>query len=623
MSDLDKCKKYLRSILLASKGGVPGAKVVTTYKDIVGETVPYRRFNFNSLEEFLQSIPDVCRITVRGRDVMVVGVETPETKHIKDLIQSQGGKGRGKGGGGRPAPVNVNKFYSSKPQFSQGMNNQNNFRGTGTNVRATPFAPPPTNRQIQSSFQSKQQPARKPQPFTTPIKVTPKKVMSTPPQVKPIPVSQNCPVTKENVKTWSGRVRKFLEGRQHGLFKTQVEKFHEKQYQEKLPESWADIMLNFSEITMKKEQGNVLVFLATKTVNNNNNMLMPSGVYPSNLAEWPLTVTHVESTSSVWVIFGDGRKKLDNLQTSLRSRHKTGVVFNGDPMPQGNYFSAQLPSGQVERTQVVKVDRMTYRCKALLLDVGKVVDISWGQLVPLHRDFVSLPPLAMKVILAGVEESHDPELVKLTSASLLDRPFVGVSVGKGANDIPRVSLIQGKTNVCEDLQRQLSKMKTDIKTGYSIGYTNTSQQQQTRVMNGGIGIVKSLNLPPTPVVEDFYDLRISHIVSPHEIYFQSYTSLPKYASMARFMDSFYSSAKEGLPECGAGMFVAVRHSDEWRRGKVVLEMVPLPGEDERTRAFLVLLVDIGAHAVIRAEDIRELAPHFAELPVQVRLMQFR
>ena len=66
MSDLEKCKKFLRSILLASKGGVPGAQVVAKYKDIVGESVPYRRFNYNSLETFLQSIPEVCRIVTRG-----------------------------------------------------------------------------------------------------------------------------------------------------------------------------------------------------------------------------------------------------------------------------------------------------------------------------------------------------------------------------------------------------------------------------------------------------------------------------------------------------------------------------------------------------------------------------
>ena len=146
-------------------------------------------------------------------------------------------------------------------------------------------------------------------------------------------------------------------------------------------------------------------------------MLMPSGAYPSEL-DWPLTVTHVESTSTVWVIFGDGRKRLDNLQASLRSRHNIGTVFNGGTMPAGNYFSAQLTSGEVVRTKVVKVDRMTHRCQALLLDVGKVMDIAWTHLVPLVRDYISLPPLAMKVIMAGVEESHDPELVELASTRL-------------------------------------------------------------------------------------------------------------------------------------------------------------------------------------------------------------
>ena len=238
MSDLDKCKKYLRSILLASKGGVPGAQVVAKYKDIVGESVPYRRFNYNSLETFLQSIPDVCRIELRGRDVMVVGVETPETKHIKDLIQRQGGKGGGKGGGGRPAPVNVNKFYNNKPQFSQSMNTQNSFRGPGT-IGRTPLAslaPSTMNKQVPSSYQTKQPPPRKPQPSVTPVKVTPKKV-TTPLKFKPDPVSQNFPVTKESVKIWTGRVRKCLQDRPKGWLKTQVERSHERQYQERLPDT--------------------------------------------------------------------------------------------------------------------------------------------------------------------------------------------------------------------------------------------------------------------------------------------------------------------------------------------------------------------------------------------------
>ena len=469
----------------------------------------------------------------------------------------------------------MNPFYNNRPQISQSMNNQKNFRGPGTNVRA-------------------------------------------PSQVQQDTVSQSLPVTKESVKIWTGRVRKCLQDRPKGWLKTQVERSHERQYQERLPDKWAVDMEKMGEITMKREQGNVLVFLvaeSTKSVNNNN-MLMPSGAYPSEV-EWSLTVTHVDSTSVVWVIFGDGRKKLDSLQTSLRVKHKSGTVFNGGSMPLGDYFSAHLTSGEVARTKVVKVDRMIHRCQVQLLDVGKIEDISWDRLVPLDKDFISLPPLAMQVIIAGVKESRDPDLINLASSRLLNSQFLGFSAGKGPNDIPIVSLFQGRIDVSEDLQRQLSKMKNDIKTGYcrTVGHNNTIQQ--SKVMNGGIGKVKSLSLPPAPVTEDFYDLRISHIVSPHEIYFQSYTSLPKYASMSRHMDSFYASDRDGLSECGAGMFVAVRYSGEWRRGKVVIEMVPLPGEDVDAKSFLVLLVDIGEHAVIKGDDIRELALVFSQLPVQV------
>ena len=613
MNDLEKCKKYLRSILLASKGGVPGAQVVARYKDIVGESVPYRKFNFSNLENFLQSIPDVCRITVRGRDVMVVGVETPETKHIKDLIQRQG-KGGGKhgGGGGRPAPVNL-KLYS-KPQFSQSnCSTRKNFGGSGmknpysigmknispleghlknisTNAKASPasHASPITYKQMSNSVQFKQPPPRKPQPAVAPVKITPRKVTVQPTVKQPGSVSQVLPVTKESVKVWSGRVRKLLEGRPHGLFKTQVERFHEKQYQERLPDNWADMMLNFSEITMKRDPStnNILVFPVSKTdKTDNNNLMMPDGAYPSD-ANWSLAVSHVESTSIVWVIFDDERKRLDNIQASLRSRHESGTVFNGGSLPQGHYFSAQLNSGKVMRIKVLKVDRMKHKCQAFLLDVGKVEDIDWARLVPLDRDFVSLPAMAMKVILAGVDESRDLELCDLATSTLLDRQLVARSVGKGPNDIPRVALFHGTKNMCEELQCQLYTLKNDIKSGYCQTPINNNQ---AKVMNGGIGMVKNLSLPPTPAANDFYDLRISHIVSPHEIYFQSYTTLPRYDRMTGDMKSFYSCSADsaGHTHCSAGMFVAVRHLEEWKRGKVRGQYYETRFKDNRSMNLIV------------------------------------
>merc|ERR1711915_420914 len=80
------------------------------YQEITGETVPYRRFNFSSLDAFLESIPDVCRMSRQGGNLMVnlKGVGTPETKHIEDLVQ---GKWRGVRRGGdvrMQQPVVVN-----------------------------------------------------------------------------------------------------------------------------------------------------------------------------------------------------------------------------------------------------------------------------------------------------------------------------------------------------------------------------------------------------------------------------------------------------------------------------------------------------------------------------------
>ena len=122
-SDLERSKKYLRSILLATKGGVPEAQLVKRYREQTGENIPFRRFSCSSLQAFLQSVPDVCRVTVRGGAVVVEGVATAETKHIKEMVKMQGlhpaarTRGNGSGGGGGRG-----KYFQSKPPPSFSTN---------------------------------------------------------------------------------------------------------------------------------------------------------------------------------------------------------------------------------------------------------------------------------------------------------------------------------------------------------------------------------------------------------------------------------------------------------------------------------------------------------------------
>ena len=48
-AELERCKKSLRSILLANKGGVPAQKIMKEYSSLYEEDIPYRRFKFPSL----------------------------------------------------------------------------------------------------------------------------------------------------------------------------------------------------------------------------------------------------------------------------------------------------------------------------------------------------------------------------------------------------------------------------------------------------------------------------------------------------------------------------------------------------------------------------------------------
>ena len=57
MSDLDRCKKYLRSVLLASKSGIPIKQVSREYSYLYEEDIPFRKLNFPSLGEEMQGNP--------------------------------------------------------------------------------------------------------------------------------------------------------------------------------------------------------------------------------------------------------------------------------------------------------------------------------------------------------------------------------------------------------------------------------------------------------------------------------------------------------------------------------------------------------------------------------------
>jgi len=633
--ELDKCKKYLRSILLAFKGGIPACQVSEKYHEMVGDKIPYRQYNYNSLETFLQSIPDVCRITFRGRDVMVEGVATPETSHIERFVKKEkGGASAVLKRGPKPKPVNINKYYSSNNGFNGNGYSSINYNGNGqtrngygNNIRnhqvsqtrpaqqmkSTPNASKMVTRSSMSpAATNHQQATRLPPP--NPIKISPKRVNCPPPP--PVVSSISYPVTKEQKKVWSGRVKKLLEGRTHGLYKSQLEKFHEKQWSERLPVNWSLLMADDGLIKIN-EGANPIIF---PIVQSNAIVVIPGGSYPKT-TNWIVTITHVESTCSIWVQFGDAGHQLEDIEAIMKSRHRNyGNGYDGGALPPGSYFSALTNSGNYVRAKVLKVDRLGFTCQCFLVDYGMKTTIPWSDLMPLDKDFLPIPAMAMNLHLHGFDDSKDQTLVKHVESKLLNRKLMAIEVEKAADNIPKVMLFDGDDVVTDNLLPQLKKLHNDIKASLQLTINNNNVHSNRSLDEDGL-----INLPAQtlPQVGDYYDLKVSHIVSPKEIYIQSYTTLPSYQALAHDMGVFYSRVTQQLlsQDVHKDMMVAVRHGLTWSRGKIIKQFPSLTNSGHWYEEYLVSLVDTGEIVISNLHSMQKLDVSFVMLAPQVTKME--
>lgn len=71
---MDDIKKKLLSVLLSKVGGVPLKKVELDYRRLVREPLEWRNFNFKSLEQFLEALPDIARLEKKNGEIYVYGI---------------------------------------------------------------------------------------------------------------------------------------------------------------------------------------------------------------------------------------------------------------------------------------------------------------------------------------------------------------------------------------------------------------------------------------------------------------------------------------------------------------------------------------------------------------------
>lgn len=82
-------KSMIRSVLMSVKEGVLASRFLSDYRGITCENIPYKTLGYSTLEEFINSMPDVVLVrTVRG-ELTYFAVADEATQHIHDLIAKQ------------------------------------------------------------------------------------------------------------------------------------------------------------------------------------------------------------------------------------------------------------------------------------------------------------------------------------------------------------------------------------------------------------------------------------------------------------------------------------------------------------------------------------------------------
>lgn len=86
---MDDLKKNIHAVLQSSKDGVRSMEFKKEYRNLTGEEISYRKFGYNTLEDFMKAIPDtVERIHVRGCEIYRA-VSNDKTVHLQKLIAKQ------------------------------------------------------------------------------------------------------------------------------------------------------------------------------------------------------------------------------------------------------------------------------------------------------------------------------------------------------------------------------------------------------------------------------------------------------------------------------------------------------------------------------------------------------
>lgn len=91
METQQEVETFLHSVLSCEKGGVPLSKLEEEYRVLIGSPIPYQKFGFSDLINYIKSIPNTAAIRKSPEDgtAIIEAVLKPTTAHVSQLVAGQ------------------------------------------------------------------------------------------------------------------------------------------------------------------------------------------------------------------------------------------------------------------------------------------------------------------------------------------------------------------------------------------------------------------------------------------------------------------------------------------------------------------------------------------------------
>ena len=100
-------KRTVRALLISAKHGCTPKQLLSDYKRITGECLPYETLGYSTFMQYVKSIPDVVQITSQQGMTVLRGIADESTDHIAKMVARQ-----------KTAASSMHKRYSSMLDMS-------------------------------------------------------------------------------------------------------------------------------------------------------------------------------------------------------------------------------------------------------------------------------------------------------------------------------------------------------------------------------------------------------------------------------------------------------------------------------------------------------------------------